>query len=58
MISIGNAREKFASIAGPGGGTSLNGQTLKQEGAELLKELDEQIKNYVDGGQPLTWVMG
>jgi len=58
LISIGNAREKYASIAGPGGGTSLNGQVLKQEGTELLKELDEQIKNYVDGGQPLTWVTG
>lgn len=58
LISIGNAREKFATIAGPQGGSSLNGAVLKQEGAELLKELDEQIKNFVDGGQPLTWVTG
>jgi len=58
IMSIGNAREKFASIAGPQGGTSLNGQALKAEGAEMLKELDEQIPNYVDGGQPLTWIMG
>jgi hypothetical protein len=58
LISIGNAREKFQTIAGPQGGTSLNGAVLKQEGAELLKELDEQIKNYVDGGQPLTWITG
>ena len=58
LISIGNAREKFATIAGPQGGSSLNGQTLKQEGMELLKDLDEQIKNFVDGGQPLTWVTG
>lgn len=58
LISVGNAREKFASIAGPQGGTTLNGTALKQEGAELLKELDEQIKNYVDGGQPLTWITG
>jgi hypothetical protein len=58
LISIGNAREKFAQIAGPQGGSSLNGAVLKQEGMELLKELDEQIKNFVDGGQPLTWVTG
>ena len=58
LISIGNAREKFATIAGPQGGSSLNGSVLKQEGQELLKELDEQIKNFVDGGQPLTWVTG
>ena len=58
MLSIGQAREKFASIAGPQGGTSLNGTALKQEGQALIDKLDEEIKNYVDGGQPLTWIMG
>ena len=58
MMSIGQAREKFGTINGPQGGTNLNGTALKQEGAELLKDLDEQIKNYVDGGTPLTWLMG
>lgn len=58
LISIGNAREKFATIAGPQGGTSLNGAALKQEGNELLLKLDEEIKNYVDGGQPMWWVTG
>jgi len=58
LISIGNAREKFASIQGPQGGTSLNGTALKQEGNELLVKLDEEIKNYVDGGQPMWWIMG
>ena len=50
--------EKFASIAGPQGGTTLNGAALKSEGQALLDKLDEEIKNYVDGGQPLTWIMG
>jgi len=58
LISIGNAREKFATIAGPQGGTSLNGAVLKQEGNELLVKLDDEIKNFVDGGAPLTWIMG
>ena len=58
LISVGNAREKFATIAGPQGGTSLNGAVLKQEGAELLLKLDEEIRNYVDGGAPLTWITG
>ena len=58
MISIGQAREKFASIAGPQGGTSLNGAALKTEGQALLEKLDEDIKNYVDGGMPMTWVIG
>ena len=58
MMSIGQAREKFASIAGPQGGTSLNGTALKQEGQALVDKLDEDLKNFVDGGQPLTWVTG
>lgn len=58
MIAIGNAREKFASIAGPQGGTSLNGTQLKTEGQTMLEKLDEDIKNYVDGGTPLTWIFG
>ena len=57
-ISIGQAREKFASIAGPQGGTSLNGTALKQEGQALLDKLDQEIGLFVDGGQPLTWLMG
>jgi hypothetical protein len=58
MMSIGQAREKFASIAGPQGGTTLNGTALKNEGQALLDKLDEEIKNYVDGGMPLTWTTG
>ena len=58
MMSIGQAREKFATIAGPQGGTSLNGTALKSEGQALLDKLDEDIRNYVDGSMPLTWVTG
>ena len=58
MISIGQAREKFATIAGPQGGSSLNGAALKSEGQALLDKLDEEIKNFADGGFPLTWIMG
>lgn len=58
MISVGNAREKFATIAGPQGGTSLNGASLKAEGQAMLDKLDEEIKNYADGGVPLYWITG
>jgi hypothetical protein len=58
MMSIGQAREKFATINGPQGGTTLNGTALKQEGQVLLDKLDEDIKNYVDGGQPMWWITG
>ncbi len=57
-ISIGQAREKFATIAGPQGGTTLNGSAIKQEGLALLDKLDEEIKLYMDGGQPMWWVNG
>jgi hypothetical protein len=55
---IGEAREKFASIAGPGGGTSLNGAAMKAESKQLQLELIEELKRYVDYSQPLTWVQG
>jgi hypothetical protein len=55
---IGEAREKFASIAGPGGGTSLNGAAMKAESKQLQQELIEELKRYVDFSQPLTWVQG
>jgi hypothetical protein len=55
---IGEAREKFSSIAGPGGGTSLNGTAMKSESKELQAALLEDLKRYVDYSQPLTWVQG
>jgi hypothetical protein len=58
MIAVGNAREKFASIAGPQGGTTLNGTQLKTEGQALLERLDLDILNFVDGGMPMTWITG
>jgi hypothetical protein len=55
---IGEAREKFAQIAGPQGGSSLNGAALKAEATALIEKSIEDLKNYVDGSQPLTWVIG
>jgi hypothetical protein len=55
---IGEAREKFATIAGPQSGGSLNGAAMKTEAKEAMAELLEQLKNYVDASQPLTWVIG
>ena len=56
--SLGEAREKFATIAGPGGGTNLNGTALKQEAQADLERLEVEINNYSDGGQPLTFIIG
>ena len=55
---IGEAREKFSTIAGPQGGASLNGTALKAEAQAEMEKLEEELKTYVDGSQPITWVMG
>jgi hypothetical protein len=55
---IGEAREKFATIAGPQGGGSLNGSAMKAEAQAQMDVQIEQLKNYVDGSQPITWVIG
>jgi hypothetical protein len=55
---IGEAREKFQSIAGPGGGTSLNGGAMKAESVASQERLITELKNYVDYSQPLTWIQG
>ena len=55
---LGEAREKYATIAGPNGGTSLNGASLKAEASQEMAELEQQLQNFVDGSKPLTWVIG
>jgi hypothetical protein len=55
---IGEAREKFSTIAGPSGGTALNGAAMKAESKAEQDRLLTDLKNYVDYSQPLTWVQG
>jgi hypothetical protein len=55
---IGEAREKFATIAGPQGGGSLNGAAMKAEAKEEMAAKIEELKMYVDASQPLTGVIG
>ena len=55
---IGEAREKFGTIAGPQSGSSLNGTAMKAEAQTQMDALLAQLVNYVDGSQPLTWVIG
>jgi hypothetical protein len=57
-VTIGEAREKFGSIAGPGGGTTLNGSQMKAEGMKLFEELLLDLKNYSDWSQPLGLIIG
>jgi len=55
---LGQARGKFASVAGPQGGNQLNGTALLQEANDEMAKLEEDLKNYVDGSTPITWVTG
>ena len=55
---IGEAREKFGTIAGPQGGGTLNGAAMKAEAKVMMEALVVDLKNYVDGSQPLSWVIG
>ena len=56
--SIGEAREKFGSLPGPQGGTQLNGTALKGEAQAMIEKLEEELKNYVDGQDPMWVVIG
>ena len=55
---IGEAREKYSSIAGPQGGGSLNGAAMKSEGQAMMDKCIEDLKLYVDASQPLSFVIG
>ena len=55
---IGEAREKFGQIAGPQGGGTLNGTAMKSEAQAQMDRCVEDLRNYVDGSQPLTWIIG
>jgi len=55
---VGEAREKFATIAGPQGGSSLNGAQIKAEAQAEMDRLHEDLRNYIDGSQPLYWIIG
>ena len=57
-ILLGQAREKFASIAGPQGGTALNGSALKAEGQADIDRLTQELVTAVPGGQGYTWIIG
>ena len=55
---LGEARSKFAQLAGPQGGTTLNGDALKNEALAEMEQLENDLKNYATGSDPLTWIIG
>jgi hypothetical protein len=55
---LGEARSKFSTIAGPQGGTSLNGDNLKSEAQAEIEKLEQDLINYVDGSDPMGFFFG
>jgi len=57
-IILGEAREKFATIASPQGGTQLNGAALKAEGKEMIEKLEQALINNEDNQNPMWFTRG
>jgi len=57
-MMLGEARSKFATIAGPQGGGQLNGDTLKSEAAQSIEKLEKEIGEAVPGGSGYAFLIG
>jgi len=55
---LGEARSKFATIAGPQGGGQLNGDTLKNEAAQEMEKLEQEVSTAVPGGMGYGFTIG
>jgi hypothetical protein len=55
---LGEARSKFNTIAGPQGGTSLNGDALKQEAQAEMERLELEVKTQTSGGVGYSFTIG
>ena len=55
---LGEARSTFATIAGPHGGSQLNGDTLKQEAQAEMEKLEQDIATNVPGGVGYSFLIG
>ena len=55
---LGEARSKFATIAGPQGGTTLNGDTLKAEAQAEMEKLEAEVSLQVAGGVGYGFTIG
>lgn len=55
---LGEARSKFATIVGPGGGTTLNGDSLKSEAQQEMEKLETDLAMAVAGGTGYGFLIG
>lgn len=49
-MMLGEARSLYGNFIGPQGGTSLNGDALKQEAIADMQRLEDEIYKQMDGG--------
>jgi len=55
---LGEARSKFATIAGPQGGTTLNGDALKAEAQAEMEKLEADVTLAAAGGTGYGFLIG
>ena len=55
---LGEARSKFATIAGPQGGSQLNGDTLKAEAQAEMEKLENEVSMAMAGGTGYGFTIG
>jgi hypothetical protein len=55
---LGEARSKFATIAGPQGGSTLNGDALKNEAMQEIDKLEKDVTEAVSGGTGYGFTIG
>ena len=55
---LGEARSKFATIAGPQGGSTLNGDTLKAEAQQEMEKLENEVAMAQAGGTGYGFTIG
>jgi hypothetical protein len=55
---LGEARSKFSTIAGPQGGSQLNGNDMKTASKEEIEKLEKELETLVSGGTPMTFIIG
>ena len=57
-MMLGQAREKFGQIAGPTGGSSLNGAAMKSEATADIERLTKELETVVPGGYGYSFIIG
>lgn len=55
---VGQARSKFAQLAGPQGGVTLNGSDLIAQATAEIEKLDVELENLVDANKGMPFIIG